>query len=67
MQVAVFNQEKALVGALVGAFSVIIHYNLKLREGSLAALMCTRLSGGGPAPVPQTPRTGFSWLIGGEN
>ena len=63
VQVAVFNQEKALAGT----FSVIIHYNLKLREGSLAALMCTRLSGGGPAPVPQTPRTGFSRLIGGEN
>ena len=44
-----------------------IHYNSKLREGSLAALMCTRLSGVGPAPVPQTPRTGFSRLIGGEN
>ena len=42
-------------------------YNFRLREGSLAALMCTRLSGGGPAPVPQTPRTGFSRLIGGEN
>ena len=42
-------------------------YNIKLCEGSLAALMCTRLSGGGPAPLPQTPRTGFSRLIGGEN
>ena len=28
MKVATFNQEKALVGALVGAFSVIVHVQL---------------------------------------
>ena len=41
-------------------------YTLQLKTSRRFACS-SNVSGGGPAPVPQTPRTGFSWLIGGEN
>ena len=39
MLVAAFNQEKALVGALVGAFSVLTNLCLKLYSASESVLM----------------------------
>ena len=52
--VAAFNQEKALVGALVGAFSVITNLRMELFEAQVSLPHCIAWSTSGHLQVLQT-------------